>query len=70
MMSHPLLQKLRQLRLSNMLNTLELRAEQAAQEDLSPLQFFALLLDDEIEHPSTSGAFRRSICGCYSCSDS
>lgn len=49
MMTHPLLPKLRQLKLSGMLNTLELRAEQAMQEDLSPTQFFALLLDDEIE---------------------
>jgi DNA replication protein DnaC len=49
MMTHPLLPKLRQLKLSGMLNTLELRAEQATQEELSPTQFFALLLDDEIE---------------------
>ena len=49
MMTHPLLPKLRQLKLSGMLNTLELRAEQAAADELSPLQFFALLLDDEID---------------------
>lgn len=59
MMTHPLLPKLRQLRLSTMLNTLELRAEQAAQEDLSPLQFFALLLDDEIERREQDALSRR-----------
>ena len=47
--THPLLPKLKQLKLSGMLNTLELRAEQASQEQLSPVEFFALLLDDELE---------------------
>jgi DNA replication protein DnaC len=47
--SHPLLPKLKQLHLSGMLHTLELRAEQAAQEKLSPLEFLAVLLDDELE---------------------
>ena len=59
MMSHPLLPKLRQLKLSGMLNTLELRAEQAAAEELSPLQFFALLLDDEIERRDQQQLSRR-----------
>ena len=59
MMTHPLLPKLRQLKLSGMLNTLELRAEQASQEDLSPLQFFALLLDDEIERREQEALSRR-----------
>ena len=43
--THPLLPKLRQLSLSGMLNTLDLRAEQAIQEHLAPLDFLALLLD-------------------------
>jgi DNA replication protein DnaC len=47
--SHPLQPKLRKLRLSGMLFTLDLRAEQANSEKLSPLEFLALLLDDELE---------------------
>ncbi len=36
---HPLLPKLRQLNLSGMLNTLDLRVEQAIQEQLAPMEF-------------------------------
>ncbi len=46
---HPLMPKLKQLRLSGMLGTLEVRADQAAREHLAPGEFLALLLDDEIE---------------------
>lgn len=46
---HPLLPKLRELRLSGMLDTLKVRAAQAVQEHLSPGEFLALLLDDELE---------------------
>jgi DNA replication protein DnaC len=46
---HPLMPKLKQLRLSGMLSTLEVRADQAACEHLAPGEFLALLLDDEIE---------------------
>jgi DNA replication protein DnaC len=52
MITHPLLPKLRELRLSGMLNTLEVRTEQALQEQLAPTQFLALLLDDELERRS------------------
>ena len=62
---HPLLPKLRQLNLSGMLNTLDLRAEQAIQEQLSPLEFFALLLDDELERREQNRlAYRLTISGC------
>jgi DNA replication protein DnaC len=61
MMAHPLLPKLRQLNLSGMLNTLDLRAEQARQENLSPLEFFALLLDDELERRDQQRLARRLI---------
>lgn len=47
--THPLLPKLKELRLGGMLQTLELRATQAAQQNLAPSEFLALLLDDEIE---------------------
>ncbi len=49
MNSHPLLPKLRQLKLSGMLQTLEVRAAQAIERQLSPVEFLALLLDDELE---------------------
>lgn len=49
MMPHPLLPKLRALHLSGMLQTLETRASQAAQGNLAPTEFLAILLDDELE---------------------
>ena len=63
--THPLLPKLKQLSLSGMLNTLDLRAEQALQEQLTPLEFFALLLDDELERRDQNRlAYRLAISGC------
>jgi DNA replication protein DnaC len=49
MLSHPLQPKLRRLLLSGMLLTLETRAAQAVENNLTPLEFLALLLDDELE---------------------
>lgn len=49
MSPHPLLPKLRQLKLSGMLQTLDIRASQATKSQLSPIEFLALLLDDELE---------------------
>lgn len=49
MSTHPLLPKLRRLKLSGMLHTLEVRAAQAMERQLSPVEFLALLLDDELE---------------------
>ena len=49
MMSHPLFPKLRQLKLSGMLQTLDVRVSQAVERQLAPLEFLALLLDDELE---------------------
>lgn len=49
---HPLLPKLRQLKLSGMLQTLDLRAAQSIERQLSPVEFLALLLDDELERRS------------------
>jgi DNA replication protein DnaC len=59
MMTHPLLPKLRQLRLSGMLHTLDVRAAQATQRQLSPTEFLALLLDDELERRSQQRLARR-----------
>jgi DNA replication protein DnaC len=52
MLSHPLLPKLRQLKLSGMLHSLDRRAAEAAEAQLSPTEFLALLLDDELERRS------------------
>jgi DNA replication protein DnaC len=49
MLTHPLLPKLKELRLSGMVQSLEERAELAKEQKLSPTEFLALLLDDEIE---------------------
>jgi len=49
MMTHPLLPKLKMLKLSGMLETLEQRAQTALEESQSPMEFLALLLDDEID---------------------
>ena len=49
MMTHPLLPKLKTLRLSGMLNTLDTRAAQAVERNLTPTEFLAILLDDELE---------------------
>jgi DNA replication protein DnaC len=49
MSTHPLLPKLRRLKLSGMLHTLDVRAAQAIERQLSPVEFLALLLDDELE---------------------
>ena len=52
MMAHPLAPKLRQLRLSGILDTLDLRVAQTVEQHLAPLEFLALLLDDELERRS------------------
>ena len=46
---HPLLPKLKELKLGGMVDSLEVRAAQAVQDHLSPAEFLALLLDDELE---------------------
>jgi len=48
-LTHPLLPKLRQLKLGGMAYTLDTRAAQATAGQLSPTEFLALLLDDELE---------------------
>ncbi len=49
MLTHPLLPKLRRLCLSGMALTLDNRSAQAVESNLTPIEFLALLLDDEIE---------------------
>jgi DNA replication protein DnaC len=67
MISHPLLPKLRQLRLSGMLLTLDVRAAQATERQLTPVEFLALLLDDELERRSqTRLAVHLAQSGCDS----
>lgn len=57
---HPLLPKLKALRLSGMAHTLEHRARYAGEQNLSPSEFLALMLDDEIERRDQS-RLRRDI---------
>ena len=59
MLTHPLLPKLRQLKLSGMVHTLDVRAAQAVEGHLSPVEFLALLLDDELERRSQQRLARR-----------
>jgi len=49
MLTHPLLPKLRALKLSGMALTLDTRSAQAVTSNLTPTEFLALLLDDELE---------------------
>lgn len=49
MLTHPLLPKLKQLYLSGMVETLDERAQMAQMQNLTPVDFLALLLDDEID---------------------
>jgi DNA replication protein DnaC len=65
MMSHPLYPKLRQLKLSGILNTLDVRVAQAVDQQLAPLEFLALLLDDELERRSQQHqVLMLSLSGC------
>ncbi len=59
MMAHPLLPKLRQLKLGGMAQTLDVRATQATQQQLTPVEFLALLLDDELERRGHQRLARR-----------
>jgi len=59
MLTHPLLPKLKELKLSGMLETLEARAELARTQPLSPVEFLALLIDDEIERRNHTRLSRR-----------
>lgn len=49
MLTHPLLPKLKELRLSGMVDTLDERAQMAQLQNMTPVDFLALLLDDEID---------------------
>ena len=65
MLTHPLLPKLRILTLSGMVHTLDMRAAQATEQGLSPTEFLALLLDDELDRRSQRRmALRLSQSGC------
>lgn len=67
MSAHPLLPKLRELKLSGMLQTLDVRAAQALERQLSPVEFLALLLDDELERRGQQQLLRSlAVPGCDS----
>jgi DNA replication protein DnaC len=64
-LTHPLLPKLRQLKLGGMTLTLDDRATQAVERHLSPTEFLALLLDDELERRSQQRlALHLKLSGC------
>lgn len=58
-MIHPLLPKLRALKLSAMALTLDVRSAQAVERHLAPSEFLALLLDDELERRTQQRLARR-----------
>lgn len=60
MMTEPLLSKLRALKLSGMMLTLDTRSLQAVASSLTPTEFLALLLDDELERRQAS-RLKRSL---------
>lgn len=59
MLTQTLIPKLKTLKLSGMADTLEQRAQTAQQDSLAPLEFFALLLDDELERREQNRLRRR-----------
>ena len=59
MLTHPLLPKLRALKLSGMLDTLDQRAKIAHEQSMSAMEFLALLLDDELERRGQNRLHRR-----------
>ena len=59
MLTHPLLPKLRELKLSGMLETLEARATTAEENRLSPVEFLAILLDDELDRRERTRYLKR-----------
>ena len=60
MQPHPLLPKLKRLRLGGMAYTLAQRSQEAIERSLAPVEFLALLVDDELERREES-KFRRRI---------
>jgi len=59
MLAHPLLPKLKTLKLSGMAETLDQRAQTAQQESMAPVEFLALLLDDELDRREQNRFHRR-----------
>jgi len=59
MQTHPLLPKLKALRLGGMVHTLEQRAQEALDRSLAPVEFLALLVDDEIDRREQTRFTRR-----------
>jgi DNA replication protein DnaC len=57
--AHHLQAKLKRLRLGGMLDTLQVRLEQAQQQQLGHLQFLELMLEDEISRREQTGLARR-----------
>jgi DNA replication protein DnaC len=56
---HHVAQQLRQLRLTGLLETLDLRSQQALEEELPPLAFLQTILQDEIERRQANKLIQR-----------
>lgn len=62
---HQLAQQLKALRLGGFLETLELRLKQVQQEELSPLIFLQLIVQDELERREARKLSRRISKACF-----
>ena len=67
-MSHyqHLIEQLKQLRLGGLVDSLELRLQEAEKQQLSYLDFLSLLIQDELERRSQSKFARRLKKACFS----
>jgi len=59
--SHQLVPKLKNLRLSGVLATLEVRTQQAIEEKLSYVEFLQRLLEDDLAHRRAREDLRRAV---------
>ena len=67
MLNHSLQPKLKERRLSGRLDTLQERAQYAKTQQLSPVEFLALLLDEEIERRHQAQLLRREKQARFEC---
>lgn len=58
-LEHQVTQQLRQLRLTGLLETLHLRSKQALEEELPPLTFLQMILQDELERRQANKLIQR-----------
>ena len=64
-LEHQLARQLKALRLGGFLETLELRSKQAKDEELSPLTFLQLMVQDELERREARKLIGRLSKACF-----